>query len=948
MNDGPRILLVSHEATLSGAPLQLVYLAEWLRRAGWRVSVIAPEDGPIGDQLRRAEVPFAVVPTLLLETDFATLRTSVRDCDVVVANTITTWQVVQAARLEHVPCIWYLHETLVGRRLITEIPQIAATLPLADGIVVPTRATAAVYEAWARTAIEVVPYGIAAAPDGAASRERDGLSFVTLGTFEERKGQDVLVAAIGRLNPDSQTRTSFRLAGRNLDPDFHRQLSANVARLSNTVLLGPAEHAQSLALLDAADVLIVPSRDETMPIVILEALSRGKAVISTDVGGISEWLRDGLNALLVPPDDPEALRRAIEKCATDPDLVRRLAAAGKRTFERHFTLARFGAAFEEILRRTLAGNSTGPAQPAAALGWPQLYERWVCEFDTFSASDRMRLRRRVRDLATHPLISVIVPVYNPDLGLLQRAIDSVREQVYENWELCLADDASTEPAVRAFLSAAAARDGRIKIVLREVNGQIAACSNSAMELASGEWFALLDQDDTLAPNALAEVACAIGAQPDAGLIYSDEDKVDLSDARSAPFFKSDWNAELFVAQNYVNHLGVYRASLVREVGGFRAGFEGSQDYDLALRCVERLRPSQIHHVPRVLYHWRTVPGSLADTSNAKPHAREAARRALREHFRRRGVDALVEACPENGESHRVSYVMRDPAPLVSIIVPSRDAGAMLRRCVDGVQDRTAYRPFEIVVIDNGSEEPAALEFLRGLTSAPNVRVVRDARPFNFSQLNNAGARAARGTLLAFVNNDIEVTESDWLDELVVHARREEVGAVGARLWYPDGTLQHGGVVLGLGGVAGHAHHRIPRGHPGYFNRAFLQGECAAVTAACMVVRKEVFERLGGFNETDVAVNFNDVDLCLRLQEIGLKIIWTPYANLLHHESLSRGSRVSVEQQGRFVREAEYMQKRWGEKLLSDPFYSPNLRLELPAFYPAFPPRGNAISASRTR
>ncbi|MDQ6809080.1 MAG: glycosyltransferase [Verrucomicrobiota bacterium] len=948
MTSAPRILLASHEATLSGAPVQLVYLAEWLVRTGWCVLVVAPEDGPIGDKLRASRVPFSAIPELLLEPDFSSLRRLARNCDIVVANTITTWQAVQAARLENVPVVWYLHETLVGRRLITQIPQIAATLPFANGVVTPTRATAAVYEAWTRVAIDVVPYGIAAASITGPLCARDKLSFITLGTFEERKGQDVLIAAIDALKPSARDSTLFRLAGRNLEPEFHRRLSESTFGLTNVKLLGPAEHEQSLALLDEADVLIVPSRDETMPIVILEAMSRGKAVISTDVGGISEWLRDGLNALLVPSDNPAALRRAIEKCSDDPDLVRKLGAAGKRTFERHFTIERFGAAFELLLRRTIEKRRTGALQPLLALGWPELYERWVREFDTFSASDRVRLGRRIRALRAQPLISVVVPVYNPDLGLLESAIDSVRQQVYPNWELCLADDASTDPAVRRFLDAAVGGDARIKVVFRETNGQIAACSNSAIAIGNGEWLALLDQDDAIAPNALAEVACEIDAHSAAAIIYSDEDKIDLNNVRSAPFFKGDWNAELFVAQNYINHLGVYRASLVREIGGFRAGFEGSQDYDLALRGVERVRPEQIRHVPRVLYHWRTVTGSLAETSNAKPHARDAARRAIREHLRRRDIAALVEACPENPESHRVSYTFRDPAPLVSIVVPTRDAVAILRRCIDGLQDRTAYRPLEIVIVDNGSEEPEAREYLRGLTNAKNIQVVRDERPFNFSRLNNIGARGARGTILAFLNNDIEVNDSDWLGEMVSHARRVQVGAVGARLWYPDGTLQHGGVMLGLGGVAGHAHHRIPHGHPGYFNRAFLQQECSAVTAACMVVRKDVFDRVGGFNEIDVAVNFNDVELCLRLRRLGLKIIWTPYANLRHHESLSRGSRASTEQQQLFVREAEHMQTQWGEHLLSDPFYSPNLRLELPAFYPAFPPREDSVSASKMR
>jgi glycosyltransferase involved in cell wall biosynthesis len=548
------------------------------------------------------------------------------------------------------------------------------------------------------------------------------------------------------------------------------------------------------------------------------------------------------------------------------------------------------------------------------------------------------LRRRLRALREQPLISIVLPVYNPDLKFLRAAVDSIRNQIYERWELCIADDASTDPEVRQFLEKIAGSDARIKLTFRAKNGHISACSNSALELATGDWCALLDQDDAFAENALALVALEIAQHPEAGLLYSDEDKIDENGARSNPFFKPDWNPELFLGQNYINHLGVYRLSRLREIGGFREGFEGSQDYDLALRCIERLQPEQVRHIPRILYHWRMIGGSLAAIPDAKPYAKEAARRALADHCARGGRPGVVVPCPENAESHRVIHAVPEPAPLVSIIIPTRDRVGLLKRCVESIHARTDYRSFEIVVVDNGSVDEETFAFFRRAEGEKRIRVVTETGPFNYSRLNNRAAAQARGDILVFLNNDTEIDDPGWLTEMVSHAVQPQVGAVGARLWYPDGTLQHGGVVLGLGGVAGHAFPHIPRGHPGYFNRAMLQQNCSAVTGACMVLRRAVFEELGGFDEENLGVTFNDIDFCLRLTQRGYRVVWTPYANLIHHESASRGHQRTPEEEAQFLCEAGYMHRVWAARLLRDPFYNPNLSLSLPGFEIAFPPR----------
>ena len=938
----PKVLFVSHETTLTGAPIQLLHLVRWLHQEGWNLLVAAPEPGPISDLLAGDGVPLVIHPGLLEEEGHEKLRELARQHDVVVANTIISWAAVRAAHLEGKPVIWYLHETLVAVRLIRQIPEMGPTLERATLLVTPTRQTARIFEGLTQTPIEVVPYGIPHEV-GAIDPNRPGgcgepplpanpggcAAFITAASIEPRKGQDILVEAIKMLPPKPKKAARFQIVGRYLDLPFVEKVKASAAELSNVEFTGERDHAQSLELLAASDALICSSRDETMPITILEAMSLGKVVISAEVGGIAEWVRNEMNGLLVPPENPKALARAIERCLTDQPLVARLRSAARRTYERHFTLEKFAAHFARLL------TNAAPPRPERDWSIATGYPKWRARFDVV---DGVALKRNLRQIRRQPLISILLPVYNPELRLLAAAIESIQRQVYQHWELCIADDASTDPAIRPFLEEKAREDDRIKLSFRQKNGHISACSNSALELATGEWCALLDQDDLVAEKALAFVAREIARHPDAGLIYSDEDKLEPNGTRSNPFLKTDWNPELFLGQNYINHLGVYRTNLLHEIGGFREGFEGSQDYDLALRCVERLSPAQIRHIPRILYHWRAVAGSLAAVVDAKSYAKEAARRAIADHLERRGIVARVEPCPESPESHRVVYELPPAAPAVSIVIPMRDRVALLEQCIASIRAQTDYPSFEFIIVDNGSVEPATLKFLREIEQEVGMRVVREDGVFNFSRLINRGAGAATGEVLAFLNNDIEASEPGWLREMVSQVVRAEVGAVGARLWYPNGTLQHGGVILGLGGVAGHAFPRVPRGHPGYFNRAWLQQNCSAVTGACLLVRKDVFQKAGGFDETNLAISFNDVDFCLRLRAAGLRNVWTPYANLIHHESASRGHQPTPEEQAQFAREAMFMQRKWGIDLLYDPFYNPNLSLNLPGFDLAVPPR----------
>lgn len=586
--------------------------------------------------------------------------------------------------------------------------------------------------------------------------------------------------------------------------------------------------------------------------------------------------------------------------------------------------------------------------PLVARGLPRLprldadsiqdYATWVGYYDTFTPTLRRWLRTRAEALADRPLISVVMPVYNTPERYLVQAIDSVRAQVYDRWELCITNDASTQPHVRRVLDGYARRDPRIRVVHRERNGHISAASNSALEIATGRFVALLDHDDELSPAALYAVAEEINAHPDADLIYSDEDKIDPQNRRYGPYFKPDWNPDLLVAQNYLCHLLVLRTEFMRALGGFRVGFEGSQDWDLILRATDRLTPEKIRHIPRVLYHWRAIPGSTAQIIEAKDYVADTSRRMLTEHFERTGQAVRVE---EVGDGYwRTRHQLSEPPPLVSIIIPTRNRVELLHRCVEGILADDTYPHYELIVVDNGSDETTAQEYLAGLPARdPRCRVVPYDRPFNYSALNNFAVREhARGEIVLLLNNDMEIITRGWLEELVSQAARPEIGCVGAMLLYPDNTIQHAGVVLGTGGVAGHAFKHFKRDESTHGSRSRLVQNYSAVTAACLAVKRRVFLEVGGLDEEHLTVAFNDVDFCLKVLRTGLRNLWTPFAELYHHESASRGLETTPEKVERFGAEIETMRARWEVLLQNDPAYNPNLTLMREDFSFASPPR----------
>jgi len=529
----------------------------------------------------------------------------------------------------------------------------------------------------------------------------------------------------------------------------------------------------------------------------------------------------------------------------------------------------------------------------------------------------LEMQREVPQLSYKPKISIVMPVYDAEKKWLGMAIDSVIKQVYPNWELCIVDDASTKMGVKKVLDFYRAEDLRIKVRFLEKNRGISGASNEALTMATGDFVGFLDHDDELTRDALFEVAKALNQNPNLDLIYSDEDKKELNSRRIEAFFKPDWSPDLLLSMNYLCHFCVIRKSLIDEAGGFRLGFEGSQDYDLILRVTELT--DRIAHVPRPLYSWRKVPGSAAASIEAKPYARKVAKRALGEALNRRGLQGTVT--DGFGDYYHVRYAIRG-TPLVSIIIPTRDRIDLLKRCIESIESNTSYKSYEIIVVDNRSTDPATLHYFKSLKHT----VVRFDEPFNFSRINNFAAKYAKGEHLLFLNNDVEAIDEHWLEAMLEHSQRPEVGVVGALLLYPSGSashasnvIQHSGVILGVGGVAGHAFKYLSVDDPNYFGLHRVIRDCGAVTGACAMVRSEVFDELGGFDE-NLKVAFGDIDLCLRARAKGYLVVYTPCAMLCHHERATRGELHPSEDEF-------YMINRWRQAFIEgDPYYSPNLTL----------------------
>jgi len=577
-----------------------------------------------------------------------------------------------------------------------------------------------------------------------------------------------------------------------------------------------------------------------------------------------------------------------------------------------FPLRAFKMAWEFLKARRAAA----PQAPSMTLAMRHAMER--AERDSYVA--------KYNGLRARPLISVIMPVHNTPAPILREAIQSVFDQGYENWELCVADDASTNretlEVLREYQSRGAGKIRPIRLIRLEANGGIAAASNAAAGLAAGEFLAPFDHDDLLTPDALLEVALRLEEKPEADLVYSDEDKVSPNGALFQPFHKPDYSPEHLLSNNYICHLAVMRRTVFQRIGGFHEGVDGSQDHDLFLRATEIT--ARIEHIPKILYHWRVTEGSTAGDVGAKGGPwRESSRVALRAAVERRGWNAQVLNGIVPG-TYRVQFAV-DPKSRVTIVIPTKDRIDLLDKCVASIRAHTAHPSYEILVISNNSEHKETFDYLERRQREGALRFIRYDVPFNYSEINNFAARDCDSQFLLFLNNDVEVTVDGWLESMLEFAQQKEIGIVGAKLVYPDGVIQHSGIVLGINGVAGNANQGVVEETLGDFGFSGMIRNYSAVTGACLMMRREVFEEIGGFNEK-LGVAFNDVDLCLEVRKAGYRIVYTPYARLIHHESASRGQEDNREKRSRFLGEIARMRAKWGASLFRDPYYNVNLTL----------------------
>lgn len=562
--------------------------------------------------------------------------------------------------------------------------------------------------------------------------------------------------------------------------------------------------------------------------------------------------------------------------------------------------------------------------------WIRLHERFEPEevpygpwYRAYIPTEETLETQRKQKFDYSPLISIAVPAYQTPVEFLRQMIESLIVQTYSNWELCIVNASPDNEEMQKVLAEYSAGDSRVRFCNLKENLGIAENTNCAFAMAKGEFVGLLDHDDLLAPNALYEIVKILQDHPQADALYTDEDKVTTElDEHFQPHLKPDFNLDLLRSNNYICHFFVVRKSIVEKAGGFRKEFDGAQDYDFIFRCTENA--GEVLHVPEILYHWRTHKASTADNPASKMYAFEAGKRAIEAHLERTGTKGEVSHTQDLG-FYRVKYPVQGK-PLVSVIIPNKDEKETLQTCLEMLEKNTGYQNFEIIIVENNSTTDEIFRYYKELSGNRKIHLLRWGKEFNYSAINNFAVAHAKGEYLLFLNNDVKSINPDWLEEMLGVCQRPEVGGVGAKLIYPDNTIQHAGCVIGMGGIAGHMFVDMPADRTGYLHKASLLQDMSAVTAACLLMKKEVFEQAGGFTE-ELAVAFNDVDLCLKVRKNGYLIVYDPYAKLYHMESKTRGAEDSKEKVRRFQTEIEYMRCHWIDILKNgDPCYNKNLSL----------------------
>nr|WP_294658640.1 glycosyltransferase family 2 protein [uncultured Blautia sp.] len=570
----------------------------------------------------------------------------------------------------------------------------------------------------------------------------------------------------------------------------------------------------------------------------------------------------------------------------------------------------------------LAGKIVAKVKTASTREIP--YQKWILKHLP-SQKELEKQKREKFDF--QPKISIVIPLYKTPEKYLRQLVDTVKAQTYPNWELCLSDGSGADSPIAGLLKSLEASDERIKVVSHDKPLQISENTNAGIEIATGDYIAFADHDDELTPHALFECVKALNKDRKIRVLYSDEDKMSMDGHKFfQPHFKPDYNPDLLCTVNYICHLFVVERNIIDKVGTLRSEFDGAQDYDFIFRCIEAVDPSEIYHIPKILYHWRCHEDSTAENPESKMYAFEAGKRAIEAHYERTGIHAEVYKGEFLG-LYRTRFI-RDHDPLISIIIPNKDHIDDLKRCMDSIDKKSSYRNYEYIIVENNSTDEKTFQYYKELeASNPKAHVVYWDREFNYSAINNYGATFAKGEYLLLLNNDTEIINEDCLEELLGYCMRSDVGAVGARMYYEDDTIQHAGVVIGFGGIAGHCFVLQPRGTTGYCHRIICAQDYSAVTAACMLVKREAFDKVGGLTE-ELAVAFNDIDFCMKLRAADYLIVYNPYAELYHYESKSRGLEDTPEKVARFNKEIQTFEKRWPDILRNgDPYYNPNLTLK---------------------
>jgi len=553
---------------------------------------------------------------------------------------------------------------------------------------------------------------------------------------------------------------------------------------------------------------------------------------------------------------------------------------------------------------------------------PVSYSKWLPKhLPTKAELDQ----QKTVEFSYRPKFSIVVPLYKTPVPYLEQLIRSVKEQTYDNWELCLSDGSGENSPLAAVLARHAAADDRIHVIANEKAQRISENTNTAIGVATGDYIVFADHDDEITPNALFECAKALNENPNIEVLYSDEDKMSMDGNKFfQPHFKPDFNIDLLCTVNYICHLFVAKRTLIDQAGMLRSEFDGAQDYDFIFRCIEVSKG--IHHIPKILYHWRSHEDSTAENPESKLYAFDAGQRAVQAHYERIGIKAKVSKGEYLG-LYRTKFI-RDYDPLISIIIPNKDHTDDLERCISSIEEKSTYKHYEYIIVENNSTEEGTFQYYKELeASNPKAKVVYWDSVFNYSLINNFGAQHAKGEYFLLLNNDTEIINPDCLEEMLGYCMREDVGAVGARLYFEDDTIQHAGVVVGFGGIAGHCFVMQPRGYTGYCHRIICAQDYTAVTAACMMVKRLVFEEVGGLSE-ELQVAFNDIDFCMKVGKAGYLVVYNPYAELYHYESKSRGLEDTPEKVARFNREIAIFEKKWPEIFRTgDPYYNPNLTLD---------------------